>query len=408
MYDLLKGIRIVEGASFIAGPICCQHLVQFGAEVIRFDMIGGGPDYNRWPISPEGDSLYWEGHKKGKKSVAIDLSSTEGRALAIEIATAPGDDRGMFVTNYPVKGFLSHEKLAEVRPDLITIRVMGWADGRNSVDYTLNAVTGFPMMTGPAELSADRPVNHVLPAWDLITGSYAAFSLVAAERQRRLTGQGGEIRIPLSDIAATTIANLGQLAEVSVSGQDRPRSGNDLFGALGRDFVTKDNKRLIAVAMTFRQWTTLVKALNLKAYETRLEQELGVSFEGESERFTHRSRIFEIVQAKIGLMTHSDVATCFDDAGVLWNTYRTLTESISEERGFVRDNPVFSQHQHPSGYSYPTPSAAATIPGKDRAMPGFAPRLGEHTDQVLQELLGFSTRKITELHDRGIVSRPSK
>lgn len=61
MYELLKGLRVVEGAAFIAGPSCGLHLAQMGAEVIRFDAIGGGPDYRRWPVAPSGDSLYWEG-----------------------------------------------------------------------------------------------------------------------------------------------------------------------------------------------------------------------------------------------------------------------------------------------------------------------------------------------------------
>jgi len=75
MYELLKGLRVVEGAAFIAGPSCGLHLAQMGAEVIRFDHIGGGPDFRRWPLSPDGHSLYWEGLNKGKKSVAINLCS---------------------------------------------------------------------------------------------------------------------------------------------------------------------------------------------------------------------------------------------------------------------------------------------------------------------------------------------
>jgi 2-methylfumaryl-CoA isomerase len=83
MYSLLKGMRVIEGASFVAAPSCALHLAQMGAEVIRFDPIGGGPDFNRWPRVPGGGpSLYWEGLQKGKKSIAIDLGRPEGRELA--------------------------------------------------------------------------------------------------------------------------------------------------------------------------------------------------------------------------------------------------------------------------------------------------------------------------------------
>ena len=107
MYKLLQGLRVVEGASFIAAPSCGLHLLQMGAEVIRFDNIGGGPDFRRWPLSDSGASLYWEGLNKGKKSVAIDLSKPEGRELAVRLATAPGESAGIFLTNYPAAGFLA-------------------------------------------------------------------------------------------------------------------------------------------------------------------------------------------------------------------------------------------------------------------------------------------------------------
>ena len=211
MYDLLKGLRVVEGSAFVAGPTCGLYLAQLGAEVIRFDNIGGGPDFRRWPLSEGGESLYWEGLNKSKKSIAIDLSRPQGRELAARLAAAPGDEGGVFVTNFPVEGFLSYEKLSTLRPDLICARVMGWADGGPAVDYTVNSAVGVPMLNGFPE--EPRPVNNVLPAWDLLTGAYAAFALVSALHARQRDGKGREIRIPLSDIAATTMANLGYLAE---------------------------------------------------------------------------------------------------------------------------------------------------------------------------------------------------
>ncbi|TAK17544.1 MAG: carnitine dehydratase, partial [Rhizorhabdus sp.] len=249
MYDLLNGLRVVEGAAFIAGPSCGLYFAQMGADVIRFDTIGGGPDYRRWPVTPKGDSLYWEGLNKGKRSIAIDLGRPEGRELAVALATAPGDEGGLFLTNYPERSFLSHAALAARRPDIITVRVMGWADGSPAVDYTVNAAVGVPDMTGPAD--DPRPVNHVLPAWDLLGGAYAAFAMTSALLRRRTTGEGAEIRVPLSDLAASSLSHLGSVAEVLATG-DRPRMGNDLFGAFGRDFVTADAKRLIVVAITPR------------------------------------------------------------------------------------------------------------------------------------------------------------
>ncbi|MDB5713047.1 MAG: carnitine dehydratase, partial [Sphingomonadales bacterium] len=229
MYALLGGTRVIEASSFVASPTAGLYLAQMGAEVIRVDQLGGGPDFRRWPKADIGASLYWEGLNKGKKSVALDLGRPEGRELLAEIATAPGDRAGLFLTNFPVDGFLSHAKLEQRRADLITTRIMGLANGGPALDYTVNSALGIPQITGPASLG-DQPVNHVLPAWDLLTGAYAAFAMLAALQHRQATGRGQEVRIPLADVGIATIANLGQLAEVMTTGDNRARYGNSVYG----------------------------------------------------------------------------------------------------------------------------------------------------------------------------------
>lgn len=234
MYDLLAGLSLIEASSFVASPSAGLYCAQMGAEVIRVDQIGGGPDFRRWPVTPNNDSLYWENLNRAKKSVALDLKSQEGRELVGALVRATGQ----FVTNFPANGFLGHESLAQGCPDLVTVRVMGWADGSPALDYTVNAV-GYPMMTG----KGPEPVNHVLPAWDLLTGAYAAFALLAAIQRRTSTGLGCEVRIPLSDVAIGTVANLGGLAEVLSTGENRSSLGNAVYGLFGRDFVTADGVR---------------------------------------------------------------------------------------------------------------------------------------------------------------------
>ncbi|MDG2003531.1 MAG: CoA transferase [Novosphingobium sp.] len=399
MYGLLKGVTVVEGAAFIAGPTCCLYMAQMGAEVIRFDQIGGGPDSGRWPLGPKGQSLYWEGINKGKKSIAINLSKPEGKELAQRIATA-GD--GLFVTNFPVAGFLSYENLAALRGDLICLRVMGWADGAPAVDYTVNASVGVPAMTGHPD--DPRPVNHVLPAWDLLAGAYGAFSLLAALRDRDSSGQGREVRLALSDLAATTLGNLGQVAEVMLGGTDRARSGNDLFGAFGRDFLTADGQRVMIVAITRRQWTGIVKALEIGEAIAALETATGVSFSAdEGARFVHRATIDAIVEAAMAKRRLDELAPTFDASGVTWSIYHTLDAALTHEPRLFGDNPLFSEVTHAGGDSYPTPGAAARLPEDERFAAAPSPRLGQHTDEVLSTHLGLGSGEIGQLHDEGIV-----
>jgi 2-methylfumaryl-CoA isomerase len=401
VYDLLKGLRIVEASAFVAGPSCGLYMAQLGAEVIRIDQIGGGPDFRRWPLAPEGASFYWEGLNKAKKSIAIDLSRPEGRQLAVRLAAAPGDNAGLFVTNFPVEGFLSYEKLKALRQDIICVRIMGWADGRPALDYTVNAALGVPLMTGFAD--DPRPVNHVLPAWDLLTGAYAALVLVSAERARRGGAGGCEARIPLSDIAAATLANLGQLAESLQTGQDRPRQDNVLFGAFGRDFVTADGGRIMVVAITPRQWRGLLETLGLKEAVAALEAELGVSFAtDEGERYRRRARLLPLFEQAFATKSAVDLAPAFEAEGVCWSPYRTFSEA-AKDAALFEDNPVFGWPDNPSGHRYPAPGAATTLAGREREPVTGAPRLGADTDEVLSEVLGLSSGEIAKLHDDGVV-----
>ncbi len=234
MPGILHGLRIAECAAFIACPYATMTLAELGAEVIRIDAIGGGLDYRRWPVTAEGRSLYWAGLNKGKKSVRIDIRGDEGRELAQAIITAPGENGGIFATNLPATGWLADEALRALRPDLIMATIVGNHDGSTALDYTVNCAAGFPGITGPQ--GSDAPVNHVLPAWDLLAGMSLATAILAAERHRRMSSEGQRIRIALSDVAFAVVSDLGYLAEQQINGTARGRHGNHIYGAFGHDF----------------------------------------------------------------------------------------------------------------------------------------------------------------------------
>ena len=405
MFKLLSNMRVVEGASFIAAPSCALYFSQLGAEVIRFDDIRRSLDRGRWPLAKNGSSLYWEGLNKGKKSVALDLSRPEGREVASQLITAPGPNAGLFVTNFSATGFLGHHFLAERRPDLITLRVMGWEDGRQAVDYTVNSAIGIPMMTGPASAGGE-PVNHVLPAWDLLTGAYGAFCMLAAVQQRAITKKGGEIRLPLSDVALTALGNLGQIAEVCAEGKDRERMGNDLFGAFGRDFVTRDGHRIMLVAITSNQWRGLVDALGIASPIKAYEAENTVNFADEGQRFIHRDFLFRIVEEAVRSFAYDPLVALFNDKGVCWGPYRGLHATVQSDLA-DRSDGLFSSVTHPSGMTYPTPGAAAHWMSEEREPARSAPTFGGDTEEVLTHVLGYSSRQIAGLVDGGIIMRPT-
>ncbi len=397
MYPLLNGLSVIEASSFVASPTAGLYLAQMGAEVIRVDQIGGGPDFHRWPVTQDNDSLYWENLNRAKKSVALDLSSPQGRELLQELVRKTGQ----LVTNFPAESFLSHAILSEGRSDLVTVRVMGWADGSPALDYTVNNSVGYPMLTG----TGTEPVNHVLPAWDLLTGAYAAFAMLAAVRHREQSGKGSEVRIPLSDVAIGTVANLGGIAEVLYSGSNRPRLGNAVYGLFGRDFVTADGVRTMIVVVTPRQWANLVAALNLGSAVAALEAERGVSFATDDGlRFTHRDALFPMFEAAIGARSHADLSAAFDAGGIVHSAYRTMQDAVNDP-ALVADNPVFGSAPNPSGFDYPAAGSFATVPQLERQAPRSAPLNGSNSEEILAERLGLSSMQIATLIGAGTVKQ---
>src|ERR1700727_2624757 len=253
---VLDGVRVVEGSGFVAAPLGGMTLAQLGADVIRFDQIGGGLDYTRGPLAASGQSLFWAGLNKGKRSISLDLRSEQGRELATELICAgDGPDDGLFLTNFPARGWLSYDRLAERRSDLIMVALTGNPDGSSEVDYTVNPATGFPWATGPRNLS--EPLNSVLPAWDVAMGTLAAVGMLAAERYRSRSGEGQLVRLALSDVAFAMVGNLGRIAEAQLGCRDERKDGNYLYGAFGHDFETRDGRRVMVVPLTTRQWYAL-------------------------------------------------------------------------------------------------------------------------------------------------------
>ena len=404
MDGILSGMRVVEGSAFVAAPLGGMTLAQLGADVIRFDPIGGGLDASRWPVTADGQSLFWAGMNKGKRSVAIDLRSPRGRDLLTDLITAPGDDSGLFLTNFPAAGWLDYDRLSARRPDLVMLNIVGNHDGSSAVDYTVNPATGFPWATGPTNLGV--PFNHLLPAWDAITGTLAAAGLLAAERHRRLQGEGQFVRLALSDVAFAMVGHLGKIAEVQVNKSERPKYGNYLYGAFGRDFATKEGKRVMVVGLTPRQWQNLVEATGIQDACSQIEKLLGVDLSDEGGRFAAREVIGAVLKPWIISRTLPEVAEIFDAHDVCWGPYQTFTELVETDPRCSTDNPMFDLVEQPGIGTYLMPGSPLAFAACDRVPPRPAPQLGEHTDEVLNEILGLSDAAIGRLHDDGVVAGP--
>ena len=400
--SILHGMRVFESSAFVALPLAGMQLAQMGAEVIRFDNLGGGLDQYRRPLAPNGESLFWHGLNKGKKSFAVNLKSERGRELVSDLITSDGDDSGLFITNLRVPGWTDYESLKKKRKDLVMVTLKGDRHGGPEVDYTVNPSIGIPNITG-AEGSLE-PVANALPAWDCIAGNMVVSSLLAAERDRLRTGKGQNVEFALKDAAAAIVGHLGMIGEATISDEQRGKSGNSLYGAYGQDFECSCGGRVIVIGLTLRQWRGLLKAMDKTDEIKKLEEELNVSLDDEGRRWVHRHEINNIFRPWFAKRKIIEFEKGFNDLGLTWSQFRTMKEAIDEDDDTFADNPMFETQDFDGIGKYMVPRSPVEFSNHLAISPEKPPKLGQHTEEILADIMGLGSGEIGVLFDSGIVS----
>jgi 2-methylfumaryl-CoA isomerase len=374
-------------------------LASLGADVIRVDPIGGGIDISRWP-KWRGVSLYWAGLNHGKRSVTIDLRDGRGQDILRQLVASGGADGGIVITNLDVGTWASYERLCETRPDVILVRLTGHRDGSAAVDYTVNAFVGFPVVTGSDPDGA--PVNHVLPAWDGMAGHLLATGLLAAERHRSRTGAGQLVSISLADVALAVASRLGLIASAVLDPVPRRRDGNFIYGSFGKDFQTRDGRFVMVVALTSGQWYRLKRATALGNQLDELSVRKGLDLNDEGCRWEARNAIAGLIADWVSARDYAEIQYIFEAEGVLWSGYQSFEELVQGPE-VSSMNPMFSTVSLPGVGDYPAASTPFEFSEFQRGAVAGPPRLGEHTDEVLTEVLGMSDKTIGQLRDERVV-----
>lgn len=397
----LAGLRVVEVSSFVASPLCGTTLAQLGADVIRVEPLGGGPDRSRWPLSDSGQSLYWNGLNPGKRAVAVDLARPEGRALVAALVAADAPSGGVLVTNTERWPDLGYAALRSRRADVIHVLLTGRHDGGTAVDYTVQAGTGFPLVTGPE--NHDGPVNGVLPAWDLAAGLHLALGLLAAERRRAATGEGAEVRIALEDVALAAASNLGYLPEAQLRPDvRRTPTGNHIYGTFGRDFTSSDGRRFMLVALTPRQWSDLLRVTGLGGVVDAYALAVDADLSDEGERYRHREMLSAMIATWFAERDAATVAAALAETRVLWSPYRSFGDLAADDARLLREHPLFASITQPGVGEFWAAGSPITI---DAARTGSqpAPSVGQHTHEVLADVLDLTREQTDDLAERGVI-----
>jgi 2-methylfumaryl-CoA isomerase len=210
------------------------------------------------------------------------------------------------------------------------------------------------------------------------------------------------VKLALQDVGLAVMNHLGFLEEAR-RGTPRARHGNELFGAFGRDFPTSDGERVMVVGLTGKQWRSLCEALDIQAEVDALGLRLGLDLSEEGNRFHARRELADIVAPRIAARSLADLAQAFDRLGVCWGPYQDVAQLVAGDPECTPANPLFNSIVQPGVGTVLAAGLPLAFSARERIPAAPAPRLGEHTEQVLHELLGMPHEEFGRLHDLGVV-----
>jgi 2-methylfumaryl-CoA isomerase len=277
------------------------------------------------------------------------------------------------------------------------LRLTGTHDGKPAVDYTVNAASGFPVITGTDE----TPINHALPAWDVIAGIYVANGVLAAELERRSSGTGQEINLALADVMLATVGNLGYVAEIQTRGKTR---GNGLYGAYGQSFRTADEREVMVAVISNRHWRSLGDATGLKEKLDMIGPLLDIDLSTEGGRYEAREAIDAVLRPWFAARTAAEATERLAAAGVLQGVFQTFEQLVLEDPQCSTANPLFAEIDQPGIGRVLAPRIPLAFCGSPAKDPQPAPMLGENTDDVLTGILGAEPAQLAALRSLGVLA----
>ncbi|PXW16854.1 CaiB/BaiF CoA transferase family protein [Paraburkholderia caballeronis] len=400
----LSHIRVLDLTRVLAGPWCAQTLADFGADVIKIERPDAGDDTRHWgpPYlkTPDGEdtreAAYYLAANRNKRSVTVDIATPEGQRIVRELA-AKSD---VVLENYKAgqlkKYGLDYESLREVKPDLVYCSVTGFGQtgpyaSRAGYDFIVQGIGGFMSITGERDaLPGGGPQKAGVAIADLMTGMYSTIAVLTALAHRDRTGVGQYIDMALLDVQVAMLANMN--SNYLASGKPPVRWGNAHPNIVPyQTFQTSDSWIIVAVGND-GQFRKFVDAGG------RPDLADDVRFATNPERVRHRDTLVPILAEMVRTRTKADWIGALEAAGVPCGPINDLAEVFDNEQVVARGMQV--DLPHPSGATVKlvrNPIRMTETPPRVESHP---PTLGEHTDAVLRDVLGFSDAQIAELRER--------
>ena len=408
----LEGIRVLDLSRVLAGPWCTQTLADLGADVIKIERPGAGDDTRNWgpPFLPTADgresheSAYYLGANRNKRSVTCDIAQPEGQALVRQLA----EHCDVFIENFKVGDMarygLDYASLKAINARLVYCSLTGFGQSgpyapRAGYDYIIQGMGGLMSVTGERDDLNGGPQKVGVAVADLFTGMYATVGILAALRHAERTGEGQHLDMALLDTQVAMLANLG--ANYLVSDQAPGRMGNahqnivpyQVFEVApradgGKDFI------ILAVGNDgqYAKFCEVAGRPDL-ASEPR--------FVKNADRVRHRAELVPMLEAVMKTRAKADWLSALEAAKVPCGAINSLDEVFADPQ--VQARGMVTHWQHPLRADLPLVSSPIKLEKTPVRTDRPPPMLGQHTDEVLGELLGVDAARLATLRDRQVI-----
>ncbi|MDB5932513.1 MAG: L-carnitine dehydratase/bile acid-inducible protein [Polaromonas sp.] len=412
----LQGIRILDLSRVLAGPWCTQTLADLGADVIKIERPGSGDDTRSWgPPFLHNDAgeetheaAYYLGANRNKRSVTCDIAQPAGQALVRELVL----HCDVFVENFKVGDMarygLDYESLKALNPRLVYCSVTGFGQNgpyaeRAGYDYAIQGMGGLMSVTGERDDLGGGPQKVGVAVADLMTGMYATVGILAALRHAEKTGEGQQVDMALLDTQVAMLANLG--ANYLVSGKVPQRVGN-----AHQNIVPYQVFEVAPAADGSKEYLILAVGNDsqyLKFCQVANIPELGVNplFARNRDRVQNRAQLVPILEVVMKLRGKADWLAALEAAKVPCGAINNLAEVFADPQIQARE--MVTHWQHPFKGDLPLVGSPIKLSATPVRLPGQGglppPLLGQHTDDVLREVLGYTDAQLLELKNTKVI-----
>lgn len=395
MGKALDGIRILDLTRVLAGPFCTMVLADLGAEVIKVEVPGTGDDSRSAGPFIKGESSYFMSLNRGKKSLTLNLRHQEGKAILKELVRKVDILIENFRPGTMKKLELDYPLLSGENPRLIHASISGYGQsgpyrGKPAYDFIVQGMGGVMGLTAHP---GGPPTRVPVAIGDITAGLFAAIGILSALRERDLSGKGQMIDVAMLDCQVSLLEN--PLARYFATGEVPVPIGNihPTLNPMGA-FPTKDRHIIIGIGND-SLWRTFCEVVDKKQW---IEDERFIT---NAKRTENSAQLVELLEELFRTRKTADWLALLENAGIPCGPITTVDEVANDPHIGFREMIVSTQHPIAGEFKMAgVPIKMSRTPGAVDAPP---PTLGEHTDEILQNLLGYSRDKIEVLRRKGII-----